>query len=70
MALDPAAVTSRSNSDLLTIEMVADNVGLSTPERMTLILAITREWDAATHNSTERHRAARVTMRDHYERMR
>jgi len=66
MALEPAAVTSRSNSDLLTIRAIAENVALTTPERMTLILEIAEEWSAATHNSTERHRADKVRLSDHY----
>ena len=65
MALDPASVLSRSGSDLLSIRDVADDVTLTTAERMALIQRIVTGWDAATDGSTERYRAARVLPKRH-----
>ncbi len=58
--LDPASVISRSGSDLLNIAHVAEDVTLSTAERMALIARIVDGWESATAHSTERHRAARI----------
>ena len=60
MSLSPSSVISRSGSDLLAIQHVADNVTLSTAERMVLIQRIVAGWDAATAGSTERYGAARI----------
>lgn len=65
MALDPASVISRSGSDLLAIKHVADDVTLTTAERMMLIQRIVTGWDAATEHSTERHSAARILDKRH-----
>ena len=68
--MDPCAVTSRSNSDLLSIESIAANYRLTSAERMVLIARIAGEWEAnvkADGGSTEWHRAKRVTMTRHYE---
>lgn len=65
MALDSASVISRSGSDLLGIASVADDVTLSTAERMALIQRIVAGWDTATAGSTERYRAARILPRFH-----
>lgn len=65
MALDPASAISRSGSDLLAIEHVADDTTLSTAERMTLIQRIVTGWDVATTGSTERYRAARILDKRH-----
>lgn len=59
MALDPASVTSRSNSDLLAIEMIANNTSMSPEARMLAIHAVVGAWDLATQNSTGRHTAVR-----------
>lgn len=65
MALDPASVLSRSGSDLLAIKHVADDVTLTTAERMILIQRIVTGWDAATEHSTERYSAARILDKRH-----
>lgn len=65
MALDPASVISRSGNDLLAIKHVADDVTLTTAERMTLIQRIVSDWERAVEHSTERHSAARILPRFH-----
>jgi hypothetical protein len=57
MTLCSAQVTSRSNSDLLTIERIAEDTSMDTPTRMTLIQAIVNGWDRATAGSTGRYAA-------------
>lgn len=59
MALDPAKVTSRSNSDMLTIEMIGNNTSMSPAARMTAIQAVVAAWDRATDGSTARYGAVR-----------
>lgn len=61
MALDPTAVTSRSNSDLLAIKMTAENTALSAEERMVLIARTVAAWDKATTGSTGRYGAEKIT---------
>lgn len=56
MTLCPAQVTSRANSDLLSIEHLADRTELSTPERMARIIAVVDAYKRATDGTTERSR--------------
>lgn len=49
--MDPAKVVSRSNSDLLAIDMISANTNLSTPARMEAIYAYAVEW----HKDTRLH---------------
>lgn len=57
--LRPDQVTSRSDSDLLVLEMIAQNTSMSTPARMALIAERMAEWDRATSGSTGRLTAER-----------
>lgn len=63
MTLDPAKLTTRSNSDLCFIDMVADDTSLSPEARMELIAQIARDWSRATSGSTGRHKAKRDALR-------
>jgi hypothetical protein len=63
MALDPAQLTSRSNSDLCFINLVADDVTLSPEARMELIAQIGRDWGRATSGSTGRFKAKADALR-------
>ena len=40
----PSNVNSRANSDLLSIQLIADNVALSPEQRMARIVEIAREY--------------------------
>jgi S-adenosylmethionine synthetase len=60
MALCPAQVTSRSNTDLGAILAVAQNTALRPEERMALITATVKEWDRNTEGSTGRGVAERI----------
>ena len=55
--MDPAKVTSRSNSDLTAIEMIGNNVNMSPEARMAAILDRALDWDAATKGCTGRIKA-------------
>lgn len=65
MGMDSSSVEARSGSDLLAIKHVAEDVALSTAERMALIQRIVTGWDFATAGSTERYRAARILPKRH-----
>lgn len=63
MGLDPAAVTSRSNTELCNVEAILNDVTISPPARMALILAISCDWHEATQDSTGRFGAEREAAR-------
>lgn len=46
--MESAKVVSRSNSDLLAIDMISANTNLSTPARMEAIAEYARNWYANT----------------------
>lgn len=52
--LDPAKVTSNSNSKLFSIGVINSNTSLDVNHRMELILKQAEAWDRATANSTTR----------------
>jgi hypothetical protein len=56
MGLDPAKVTTRSNSDLCTVERVLTDTSMSPAARMEFIYLLGQQWDKATEGSTERFR--------------
>ena len=62
MPLDAPSVTARANSDLICINLVAEDTTLSAPERMELILRAAQTYDAATTGSTERFRAKKILL--------
>lgn len=57
MTLDSAAFISRSNSDLLTIRMIANNVNMSAGARMIAIVECIEQWDKSTNDCTARYTA-------------
>lgn len=57
MALSPTAVTSRSNSDALTIQAILSELGMSPEARMSAIAHVAAQWDRATNGSSSRYRA-------------
>lgn len=59
MGLDSAKVITRSNSELCNLEIIVNDLSLSTPARMALVLAIACDWHGATQGSTGRHAAER-----------
>ncbi|NWN87103.1 MAG: hypothetical protein HLX51_00950 [Micrococcaceae bacterium] len=52
--LDPAKVTSNSNSKLFVIDTISSNRNMDPNHRMELILQQAEDWDHATRNSTSR----------------
>ncbi|GAA2031152.1 hypothetical protein GCM10009720_09270 [Yaniella flava] len=52
--LDPAKVTSNSNSKLFVIDTINSNRNMDPNHRMELILQQAEDWDHATRNSTSR----------------
>jgi hypothetical protein len=63
MVLDSAKLTTRSNSDLCFISMVADDVTLSPEARMELIAQIGRDWSRATSGCPARRKAKADALR-------
>jgi hypothetical protein len=63
MGLDPAKVTTRSNSDLCTVERVLSDTSMSPAARMEFISLLGQQWDKATEGSTERFRTVREIRR-------
>jgi hypothetical protein len=63
MGLDPAKVTSRSNSDMCTVERVLNDVTMSPAARMEFIYLLGKDWHRATEGSTERVRSVREMKR-------
>lgn len=59
MSLEPAAVTSRANSDLCAADLLMARTDLPSPVRMALLERIVEEWRAATGGSTGRAAAHR-----------
>ena len=59
MALCSASVTARSNSDMLTIGMIAADTSIPSDVRMEMIARVASGWDAATQGSTGRYGAVR-----------
>lgn len=57
MTICPAQLTSRSNSDLCTVTMIAEDTSLSPEARMELIAQVGRDWSRATSGCTARPRA-------------
>ena len=57
MTLSPNAVTSRSNSDALTIQASRSESGMPPAARMSAIARVAAQWDRATEGSTARYRA-------------
>lgn len=62
--MDSAQVVSRSNSDLLAITMIADNVNLSTSARMEAIAVYADKW----YKDTRLHPSQRSLATEEYER--
>lgn len=62
--MDPAKVVSRSNSDLLAIDMIIANVNLSPAARMEAIAEYARKW----HADTRLHPSQRSVATKEYER--
>lgn len=54
MALDPASMTSRSNSDVLKVIDIATARQIDPDVRAEMILHVMRDWDRATVGSTGR----------------
>lgn len=63
MTLDTAKLTTRSNSDLCFISLVADDTSLSPEARMELIAQIGRDWSRATSGSVGRRKAKADALR-------
>ena len=63
MGLDPAKVTSRSNSDMCTVERVLTDTSMSPAARMEFIYLLGQQWHKATEGSTERFRTVREIRR-------
>jgi hypothetical protein len=59
MSLCSASVVNNSNSKVLRIRALAEDVSISTPERLYRIALVVAEWDSETAGSVERHRVAR-----------
>ena len=63
MTLDTAKLTTRSNSDLCFIDLIASDVTMSPEARMELIAAAGRDWDRATTGTPARHKARKAAAR-------
>lgn len=59
MSLDSASFISRSNSDLLMVKMLANNVHMSAGARMIAIAEYVANWDKATDNCPPRYGAVK-----------
>lgn len=59
--MDSTRVTSRSNSDIVAVRMIAEDTSLTAEQRMTLIADIARAWDETAGQSATIHRVRRHT---------
>lgn len=59
MGLCSAQVTSRSNSDGLTVQMIGNNTSMSPAARMAAILKVAQAWDNSTQGTSARYGAER-----------
>lgn len=65
---DPAKITSRSNSDLTTVDLILNETGLAPEIRMDLIAMVSREWFKNAGESAQVKRR-RISVMDFYKRL-